>query len=114
MKEYVILRRRGWRSYTDLAAALERADRVARDQIPGDVRWIRSYLLDEDRGEAGTFCIYRAFSPEAIRRHAARAGLPVDEIIAVAGTLISSHDPQNPGGWLPGGVAQATQPTKEE
>ena len=112
MKEYGVLRRGGWRSYMDLAAALERAAHVARDQIPDDVRWIRSYVLDEDRGEAGTFCVYRAMSPEAIRRHAAHARLPVDEIVTIAGTLIVSHDPQDTDGWQPERVAHATQPQR--
>ena len=38
-----------------------------------------------DQGEGvGTVCIYQASSPEAIRTHASRAGLPVDEIVKVA------------------------------
>ena len=41
-----------------------------------DVRWIRSYVLDEGDG-VGTVCIYQASSPEAIRAHAAAADLPV-------------------------------------
>ena len=32
-----------------------------------DVRWIRSYVLDERDGSVGTVCIYQATSPEAIR-----------------------------------------------
>jgi hypothetical protein len=38
-------------------------------------------------------CIYEASSPEAIRRHASAADLPVDEIIAVADTVIIRPDP---------------------
>jgi hypothetical protein len=48
-----------------------------------DIRWIRSYVLEEDGGSVGTVCIYQASSPEAIRDHASRADLPVDEIIPV-------------------------------
>ena len=94
MKDYGILRRGGWRSYAELAVALERAAYVAHEQIPDDVRWIRSYVLDEARGQAGTVCIYQAVSPEAIRRHAAYARLPVDEIVAIAGTVVASQLPQ--------------------
>ena len=36
---------------------------------------------------------YQASSPEAIRDHAARADLPVDEIIAVADTVVVRPDP---------------------
>ena len=89
MNEYGVLRRGGWHSYADLAAALERAAHVADEQFPDDLRWLRSYVLNEDRGQAGTFCVYEAISPEAIRRHPAHARLPVDEIVAIAGTLIA-------------------------
>ena len=41
----------------------------------------------------GTICIYQATSPEAIRRHADRADLPVDEIVQVADTVIVRADP---------------------
>jgi DNA-binding CsgD family transcriptional regulator len=41
----------------------------------------------------GTVCIYQASSPEAIRTHAYRAGLPVDEIVAVADTVVVRPDP---------------------
>ena len=61
---------------------------------PDDIRWIRSYVLAEPSGELGIVCIYQASSPEAIHAHAHRAGLPVDEIIAVADTVIVRPDPQ--------------------
>jgi hypothetical protein len=58
-----------------------------------DIRWIRSYVIDEGDGRLGTVCIYEASSPEAIRDHAQRAGLPADEIIPVADTVIVRPDP---------------------
>ena len=58
-----------------------------------DVRWIRSYVLDETDGSVGTVCVYQATSPEAIRRHASAAALPVDEIVEVADTVIVRPDP---------------------
>jgi len=62
--------------------------------MPDEVRWIRSYVLAEQDGSVGTACVYQAASPEAIREHAKRADLPVDEIIAVADTVIVRPDPQ--------------------
>ncbi len=59
-----------------------------------DIRWIRSYVLEEDGGQVGTVCIYQASSPEAIREHASRADLPADEIIAVADTVLVRPDPE--------------------
>jgi hypothetical protein len=94
MQLYAILRRNGWRSPEDLGKAAERSTRVGDDDMPDDVRWIRSYVLDEGAGTVGTVCLYEATSPEAIRKHASLADLPVDEIIAVADTVIVRPDPQ--------------------
>ena len=94
MNTYVILRRSGWRSAEELGEAAARSKQVGDEQMPDDIRWIRSYVLDEGGGSVGTVCIYQATSPEAIRRHASIADLPVDEIILVADTVIVRPDPQ--------------------
>ena len=92
MDTYVILRRSGWRSGEELAEAAARSTAVG-EEMPDDVRWIRSYVLEEGNG-VGTVCVYQASSPEAIRAHAAAADLPVDEIVRVADTVIVRPDPQ--------------------
>ena len=94
MKLYAILRRSGWRSPSDLEEAAARSTKVGNEDMPDDVRWIRSYVLDEGAGTVGTICIYEATSPEAIRKHASMADLPVDEIIPVADTVVVRPDPQ--------------------
>ena len=93
MNLYAILRRSGWKSGDELGEAAERSTQVGNEQMPDDVRWIRSYVLDEGAGAVGTVCIYEATSPEAIRRHASLADLPVDEIIAIADTVVVRPDP---------------------
>lgn len=93
METYVILRRAGWRTAEDLKEAAARSTAEG-EQMPDDVRWIRSYVLAEQDGSVGTVCIYQASSPEAIREHAQRAELPVDEIVAVADTVIVRSDPE--------------------
>jgi hypothetical protein len=93
MNTYVILRRSGWRSPEELQAAAERSAKVGDEEMSEDIRWIRSYVLEEDGGSVGTVCVYQASSPEAIREHASRADLPVDEIIAVADTVLVRPDP---------------------
>ncbi len=92
METYVILRRGGWRTADDLqeAAACSAAEG---DRMSGDIRWIRSYVTAEPDGSVGTVCIYQASSPEAIREHARAAQLPVDEIVAVADTVVVGPDP---------------------
>ena len=93
MDTYVILRRGGWRSPADLQVAAERSRKVGDEEMSDDIRWIRSYVLEEGGGTVGTVCIYQASSPEAIRDHASRADLPVDEIIPVADTVLVRPDP---------------------
>ena len=94
MKTYVILRRSGWRSPEDLQEAAARSRKVGDEEMPDDIRWIRSYVLEEGGGSVGTVCIYQASSPEAIREHASKADLPVDEIIRVADTVLVRPDPE--------------------
>jgi hypothetical protein len=94
MDTYVILRRSGWRSGEELGEAAARSTKVGNEDMPDDVRWIRSYVLQEEGGSVGTVCVYQATSPEAIHKHAQLADLPVDEIIPVADTVIVRPDPQ--------------------
>jgi Nickel responsive protein SCO4226-like len=94
MELYAILRRSGWRSGEELEEAAARSTKVGNEDMPDDVRWIRSYVLDEGGGSVGTVCIYEATSPEAIRKHASMADLPVDEIIRVADTVKVRPDPE--------------------
>ena len=92
MEQYIILRRNGFTSLEDL----ERRGKVSAEvgDTPGSgVRWIRSYVLNEESGEVGTVCVYEAESPEAIRAHAQAADLPVDEIVPIADTVVVRPDP---------------------
>lgn len=93
MNTYIILRRSGWRSPEELQQAAARSEEAGND-MPDDVRWIRSYVMQENSGDLGTVCIYQASSPEAIRRHGEIAALPVDEIIPVMDAVIKRPDPQ--------------------
>ena len=92
MQLYAIRRRNGWATGEDLQAAAARS--TAEGDKPGSgVRWIRSYVVSEDNGDLGTVCIYEAESPETIRAHAHRVGMPADEITAIADTVIVRPDP---------------------
>jgi len=92
MNTYVILRRSGWRSPEELGEAAKRSTEVGEEMVD-DIAWIRSYVLEEDGGSVGTVCIYQASSIEKVREHAQRAGLPADEVIPVADTVLVRPDP---------------------
>mgnify|MGYP000919504558 CR=1 FL=1 len=94
MDTYVILRRNGWRTAAELEEAAALSARVGDEEMPEDIRWIRSYVLAEPDGSLGTVCVYQGSSPEKIRDHAERAGLRADEIIPVADTVIVRPDPE--------------------
>ena len=91
---YVILRRNGWGTPDELQAAAAKSGQVGDDEMSEDIRWIRSYVVSESDGGLGTVCIYQASSADKVREHASRAGLPADEIIEVADTVVVRPDPQ--------------------
>jgi len=94
MNTYVIRRRSNWRDAQELEAAAGRSTKVGNEQMADEVRWFRSYVVQEDDGRLGTVCIYQALNPEAIRDHARRAGMQADEITPVVDTVIVRDDPQ--------------------
>ena len=94
MNQYAILRRNGWRTPGDLQEAAQRSSSVGDGEMSDDIRWIRSYVVQEEDGSLGTVCIYEASSPEKIREHASKADLPVLEIIPIADTVVVRPDPQ--------------------
>jgi hypothetical protein len=97
MNLYVILRRSGWENGAALEKAAAVSAQVGNEEMPDEVRWIRSYVLDEGDGVVGTVCIYQGVSEQAVREHARRAGLPADEVIPVLDTVLVRPDPTPAG-----------------
>jgi len=93
MDTFVVMRRSGWKGGEELDAAAAVSTQVGDEEMSDQVRWIRSYVLDEEDGTLGTCCIYQATDEDAIREHANRADLPADEVIKVADTVIVRDDP---------------------
>ncbi|PWC31942.1 DUF4242 domain-containing protein [Azospirillum sp. TSO22-1] len=93
MQLYVIRRRTAWKTPEELEATAGRSARIGNEEMSDQVRWIRSYVVEEPSGELGTVCIYEAVSPEAIREHARRVGMPADEVVSVARTVVVRPDP---------------------
>jgi hypothetical protein len=93
MQLFVVMRRGAWEDASDLEDAAAESTRVADEEMSDQVKWIRSYVLEEEDGTLGTVCIYQAEDADAIMEHAQRAGLPADEILPVANTVIMRDDP---------------------
>ena len=94
MDAYVIIRLNGWQTAEELEEAAGRSRAVGDGEMSDDIRWIRSYVLQEADGTVGTVCIYQASSEEKIREHAQRADLPVTEVIPAAATVVVRPDPE--------------------
>jgi thiamine biosynthesis protein ThiC len=94
LKTYVIRRRDGWKSPEELQEAAAKSARIGDDEMSDDIRWIRSYVVKESDGSLGTVCIYQASSPEKVLEHAARVGMPADEISEVLDTVLVRPDPE--------------------
>jgi hypothetical protein len=93
METYVIMRRSAWADAPELQAAAAESTRVGNEEMPDDVRWIRSYVVQEADGRLGTACIYQAISEDAAREHARRAELAADEVLKVVDTVVVRDDP---------------------
>jgi hypothetical protein len=68
-----------------LEANAEAADGINRINEEEGVRWLYSFLSADRRK---TYCLYEAPSPDAIRRAAARAGIPADAVTEMVERLL--------------------------
>jgi Protein of unknown function (DUF4242) len=92
MNLYAIRRRDHWRTAEALQVTAARSAQVG-EEMADDVRWIRTYVVQEESGKLGTVCIYQGTSPEKVREQAERTGMPADEITLVADTVVVRPDP---------------------
>ena len=92
MNLYAIRRRDFWGTPEDLQATAAKSAEVGAD-MADDIKWIRTYVVQEDSGKLGTLCIYEGTSAEKVREQAERTGMPADEIVLVADTVIVRPDP---------------------
>jgi hypothetical protein len=94
MDLFMIRRRTAWKTPAELEATAKRSAEVAESDFTGEIAWIRSYVVEEANGELGTVCIYQAASEDAARRHADAVGMPADEVLRIADTVIVRPDPE--------------------
>ena len=93
MPLYIVPRTRAWLSEEELAAAVDCVPAVTAS-LPGEIRWIRSYIVPEGDGSFSAYCVYEASGPEALRRHADALMLPTDAIRPVVATIVAGPDPE--------------------
>ena len=93
MNTYVIRRKSFWKSAGDLEKSASVSARVGTQEMSDQVKWIRTYVVKEEGGRLGTVCIYQGISPDAVREHARRAGMPADEVIPVENLVVVNDDP---------------------
>ena len=94
MNLYAIRRRDFWGTPEELQATAARSADVGAE-MSDDVRWIRTYVVQEESGKLGTLCIYEGTSAAKVREQAERTGMPADEITLVA-TPSSSTPTRSP------------------
>ncbi|MFT4195704.1 DUF4242 domain-containing protein [Ottowia sp.] len=92
MDLYIIRRRSAWADLEEVKSAGEKSTRVG-EEMSGQVRWIRSYLVGESDGRIGSVCIYEGRDAESIREHGRRIGAPADELNLVEQTVVVRGDP---------------------
>ena len=92
MNLYAIRRRDFWGTPEELQQTAARSAEVG-EEMSDDIRWIRTYVVQEESGKLGTVCLYEGTSAEKVREQAERTGMPADEITLVADTVIVRPDP---------------------
>lgn len=92
MDTYVIRRPSAWANMDELKVSAAQSSRVG-EEMADRVRWIRTYVVKEQDGRIGTFCIYEAKDGASIREHAKRAGMPGEDFYPVLTTVVVNADP---------------------
>ena len=94
MNLYAIRRRNAWESAEELEKVGARSTEVGDTEFPDNLAWIRTYVVKDEDGTLGSVCIYQATDIETVREHAERVGMPADEVIEIADTVIVRPDPE--------------------
>lgn len=94
MQLYMIRRRSAWANQEELEKTAAISGRVGNEEMADKLRWIRSYVINEPDGRLGTCCIYEAVDGEAISEHARRVGMPGDDFLPIAATVVVRPDPE--------------------
>lgn len=89
---YLVRQRSAWRTADELARSAALARRMAEGSTATGVRWLRRYAVQESDGTLGMIWVYQAVDPEALQKHAASVGVPLDEIVPLIGRVVFRGD----------------------
>ncbi len=89
---HLVRRRSAWAGADDFVRSAGIARRIAEQDMPRELVWLHSHLVDEGDGRLGSVCVYQAVGAAALREHARRAGLPADDIVPVIGRVVFRDD----------------------
>ena len=93
MQTYIVLRRSAWETEAEADDAAAIAARIEDEEMDGQIRLLRSYLMEEEDGTLGIMSIYQAEDDDILMEHSQRAELPLDELIPVADMQVARDDP---------------------
>ena len=93
MQLYHIRRPRFAADAEELAAKSAKSEQVLKE-MSDRLRWIRTYVVNEEDGSLGCVCLFEATDEEAIREHGRRIGKTEMEIRPVRDTAIVNPDPK--------------------
>jgi hypothetical protein len=93
MQLYHIRRPRFAADADELAAKSTKSEHVLKE-MSDRLRWIRTYVVNEEDGSLGCVCLFEATDEEAIREHGRRIGKTGMEIRPVQDTAIVNPDPK--------------------
>jgi hypothetical protein len=97
MMVYLIRRRNFWKTAADLEKSAAISRRIGDEEMAREVSWLRTYAVTESDGTLGAVCIYQAVDPKALSKHAARVGMPADEITPIIGRIVFREEtPEQP------------------
>jgi hypothetical protein len=85
---YLIRRRNVWQGPLEFELGTASFRRAAEAEVPHRVSWLRSYALREANGTLGSACLFQGVDSSALVEHAARSGVPADEITPVIGRIV--------------------------
>ncbi len=93
---YLLRRRAAWNSPAEIDRGFALMRRVAEERMAGQVKWLRTYTVQEEDGAFGSACLFQAIDPQALRQHAVRAETRADEITSVIGRIVFSDEQRVP------------------